>query len=93
MSKDNPIDHSRRAIISTAVLAAASAGVALPLAVAGKANAEEVKPMLMFVQLSEGLKVDEAAKTIRLVTISPHTLYFRRPAGADCRPYQDGGLS
>ena len=34
------------------------------------------KPMLMFVQVSEELKVDPAAKTIRLVKVSQQTLYF-----------------
>jgi hypothetical protein len=48
----------------------------VPLGFAGKAGAAEAKPMLMFVQVSEGLKADEAAKTIRLVNVSPHTLCF-----------------
>ncbi len=34
------------------------------------------KPMLMFVQVSEELKVDAAAKTLRLVKVSQQTLYF-----------------
>jgi hypothetical protein len=60
-------------MISGAALAAA---FGVPLALTRSARADEAKPMLMFVQLAEGLKVDEAAKTIRLVNLSPHTLYF-----------------
>jgi hypothetical protein len=34
------------------------------------------KPQLMFVQIAEDVKVDEAAKTLRLVKVSQQTLYF-----------------
>ena len=34
------------------------------------------KPQLMFVQIAEDLKVDETAKTLRLVKVSQQTLYF-----------------
>ena len=34
------------------------------------------KPQLMFVQIAENLKVDEAAKTLRLVGVSQQTVYF-----------------
>jgi hypothetical protein len=34
------------------------------------------KPQFMFVQTAEDLKVDPAAKTIRLVKVNPQTLYF-----------------
>jgi hypothetical protein len=69
------VNRSQRGVISAAAVASI-AGLGLSLGVAGKAGAAEAKPMLMFVQLLEGLKVDEAAKIIRLVNVSPHTLYF-----------------
>ncbi|MCA3560115.1 MAG: hypothetical protein IOC82_03675 [Aestuariivirga sp.] len=61
----------RRGLMGLSVAAAAAA-----LAAARPARAEDAKPMLMFVQLSGGVKVDEAAKTVRLVNVTPHTLYF-----------------
>jgi hypothetical protein len=61
----------RRGVLGLSLAAAAAA-----LAATRPAAAEDSKPMLMFVQLSEGVKIDEAAKTIRLVNVSPHTLYF-----------------
>ncbi|MFO0992268.1 MAG: hypothetical protein U1E67_10095 [Hyphomicrobiales bacterium] len=67
-----PADPARRRLISVAAMVTA----ALPVAFAAVASAEEPKPMLMFVQVSEGLKVDEAAKTLRLVNVSPQTLFF-----------------
>ena len=66
---DRPVD--RRGLMGLSVAAAAAA-----LASARPAQAEDSKPMLMFVQLAEGVQVDEAAKTVRLVNASPHTLYF-----------------
>lgn len=65
----------RRALISATALLTLTA-LSTQLDLTQRARADEAKPMLMFVQLSEGLKVDEAAKTIRLVNVSPHTLYF-----------------
>ena len=75
MTADSRLDPSRRAIIAAAAMAPA-VGLLLPLGSAGTASAAEAKPMLMFVQLAEGLKVDKAAQTIRLVRVSPQTLYF-----------------
>lgn len=69
ITKDKPVD--RRGLLGLSVAAAAAA-----LAAARPAQAEETEPMLMFVQLSGGVKVDEASKTIRLVNVTPHTLYF-----------------
>lgn len=66
-------NQSRRDLISMGTLAVAGG---LPLAFATGANAEEVKPMLMFVQLANDLKVDKAAQTLRLVNVAPQTLYF-----------------
>lgn len=46
------------------------------LAVPGPVHAAKQKPMLMFVQLAESVKIDTAAKTIRLVNVAPQTVYF-----------------
>ncbi len=40
------------------------------------AEAPKEKAQLMFVQVGEDLKVDEAAKTLRLVKVGQQTLYF-----------------
>lgn len=66
-------NQSRRDLISMGTLAVAAG---LPLAFATRANAEESKPMLMFVQLANDLKVDKSAQTLRLVNVAPQTLYF-----------------
>ncbi|MBR0956304.1 hypothetical protein [Bradyrhizobium japonicum] len=65
--------QSRRDLISTGTLAVAAG---IPLAFATRANADEAKPMLMFVQMAPDLKVDRAAQTLRLVNVVPQTLYF-----------------
>jgi hypothetical protein len=69
--KDIDMTASRRAL-----LRAAGAGAALTLLSAGAAEAEEAKPMLMFVQLSASAVIDRAAGKIRLVNLSPQTVYF-----------------
>jgi hypothetical protein len=70
-----PIEHTRRTILSGAGLAAV-AGIGTQFALAGRAAAEDAKPMLMFVQISDDLKVDPQAKTLRLVNVGQQTLYF-----------------
>ncbi|WP_157224449.1 hypothetical protein [Rhizobium mesoamericanum] len=67
----------RRGVLSAGAVAVV-AGLASQPGLPGTAHAEgkKPKPMLMFVQLSEGFKHDEAAKTIRLVNVDPNTLYF-----------------
>jgi hypothetical protein len=40
------------------------------------ASAEQAKPMLMFVQIADDLKVDPAAQTLRLVKVGQQTIYF-----------------
>ena len=74
MKKNMRANYVRLAILVAAL--ATIAGVGLPLGFAGQANAEEPKPMFMFVQIAEDLKVDAAAQTLRLVKVSPQTLYF-----------------
>ncbi len=67
--------HSRRAAISAAALGTV-AGLGLSLGFAGTARADEPKPMLMFVQIADDLKIDAAARTLRLVKVGQQTLYF-----------------
>lgn len=55
--------------------AALGAAAALLASVRGAAAADGT-PQLMFVQLAEAIKVDEAGKSIRLIGVSPHTVYF-----------------
>ena len=69
---DQPQDTGRRGFAGGLAVGAAAAMLA---SVRGAAAAEE-KPMLMFVQLSESLQIDEAARTVRLVNVAPHTVYF-----------------
>lgn len=61
----------RRAYPAVLVLSAL-----LPLAAFGQTPASKEKAQLMFVQVGEDLKVDAAAKTLRLVKVGPQTLYF-----------------
>ncbi|TSD83258.1 hypothetical protein FFK22_038690 [Mycobacterium sp. KBS0706] len=78
MKPDNNQRHVsqfRRTLLSAAALTAI-AGLGLQLAAAGNASADEPKPMLMFVQIADDLKVDTAAKTLRLVNVGQQTLYF-----------------
>lgn len=76
MTPDTPNDAaltpSRRRLLAMA----AGGGLGLSLLSATSTRAEEDRPMLMFVQLASSTVVDEAAKTIRLVNLSPQTLYF-----------------
>ncbi len=68
------MEHSRRNLIAVGALAVA--GLGLPIAFARKASADEPKPMLMFVQIAEDLKLDKAVQTLRLVKVAQQTLYF-----------------
>ena len=66
---------SRRALVGTGTLTVA-AGLGLPLIFGTRANAEELKPMLMFVQIADDLSVDKTAQTLRLIKVGQQTLYF-----------------
>lgn len=66
----------RGVILAGAITAVAGLVSQLGLPATARADEAEAKPMLMFVQLSEGFKHDEQAKTIRLVNVDPNTLYF-----------------
>lgn len=69
--KVNPSLAQRR------MLLAAIAGGAATLPFAGEAFAKsKTKPMLMFVQIADDLRVDDTAKTVRLVGVGQQTLYF-----------------
>ena len=75
MNKSIRAKRVRRALVLVAALAT-TAGVGLPLGFAGKAIAEEPKPMFMFVQLADDFNADPAAKTLRLVNVNKQTVYF-----------------
>jgi hypothetical protein len=69
---------TRRRLMTVSAIIAAGGPLAAMMAARPAAAAVEAKPQpqLMFVQLAEGLKVDEAAMKLRLINVSPHTLYF-----------------
>jgi hypothetical protein len=69
------VSVSRRAL----TLAAAMAALAVPgllFGFAGRASAERPKPMLMFLQIANDIRVDAGAQTLRLVNVGQQTLYF-----------------
>ncbi len=74
MNKENCVAHHRTVLVA-ALAIVAGLGL-LPICFAEIASADEPKPVFMFVQVSEDLKVDEAAQTLRLVKVNPQTLYF-----------------
>lgn len=69
------VDRSRRVLLSVAAVAT-TAALGSQLALIQKVDAAEEKPMLMFVQTAESVKIDAAAKTLRLVNVGQQTLYF-----------------
>jgi hypothetical protein len=71
-TSDTALTPTRRRLLALA----AGSGFGLSLLSAGPGQAEDDKPMLMFVQLASSTVVDAAAATIRLVNLSPQTLYF-----------------
>ena len=71
-TSDAVMTPSRRKLLALA----AGGGLGLSLLAGTRAVAEDDKPMFMFVQLASSTVVDDAAKTIRLVNLSPQTLYF-----------------
>ena len=48
----------------------------LPPILATSARAAEPKPMVMFVQIADELRVDTTAQTLRLVKVGKQTIYF-----------------
>ncbi len=64
--------HFRPAFLLTAVLLLMAACATTSTT----SSTSSETPQLMFVQISEDLKVDAAAKTLRLVKVSQQTLYF-----------------
>ncbi len=78
---DGMQDRSHRLLLlAAASLAMAGVAVAAAFAQQGtappKAAPSAEKVQLMFVQTSEDLKADPAAKTLRLVNVNQQTLYF-----------------
>lgn len=58
------------------VLAAVMLSMAVCVATSTASAATSATPQYMFVQIAENVKVDMAAKTIRLVNVDQQTLYF-----------------
>jgi hypothetical protein len=61
--------------VSIATLAITLTGLLAFAPVTG-ARAKELKPMVMFVQLAEELKVDPTSQTLRLAKVGQQTIYF-----------------
>jgi hypothetical protein len=77
MTIDSPANAVRSRFPSWAVMGLAAVACAVAAAMPAPAAAKaKQKPMLMFVQAAETVKIDESAKTIRLVNVSPQTIYF-----------------
>jgi hypothetical protein len=66
------LKFGRAAILFAGVLASSAAFGQTP----ASKDASKQTPQLMFVQVGEDLKVDDAAKTLRLVKVGQQTLYF-----------------
>lgn len=75
-------NRTRPVLLLTATLLAIAGSVAIPRtaflqdSAFAQTAASPQKLELMFVQTADDIKVDPAAKTIRLVNVSPQTLYF-----------------
>ena len=65
-----PLNYARQVFLLAAAVVLSMA------AFATTSTAAAEKPQLMFVQSAEDLKVDAAAKTLRLVNVNQQTLYF-----------------
>lgn len=65
-----------RPTIKTSSFGVAGACAMMLALLAPMASADDTDIELLFVQTSEGLKVDAEAGTFRLVNVGPHTLYF-----------------
>ncbi len=63
------LDRALRRLIAAAV-------VAILIGFPGASIAQDAKPMFMFVQIAEDFKADPATQTLRLVKVSPQTVYF-----------------
>jgi hypothetical protein len=63
----------RRALLAMSALATATGMLMLS---ARRARADDPKPMLMFVQIADDVKVDPTAQTLRLVKVGQQTLVF-----------------
>jgi hypothetical protein len=74
VSENHKTGMTRRRLMTVSAIMAAGGPFAAIMS--SRPASAENKPQLMFVQLSEGIKVDEAAKKLRLVKVSPQTLYF-----------------
>jgi hypothetical protein len=76
MNDKTHVAHTRRNFIAFVGGLATLVATALLLGSIGTAKADDPKPMLMFVQLAQGVKIDPSTQTLRLIGVSPQTLYF-----------------
>jgi hypothetical protein len=65
------LKHVRWAVLLTAVMLSMAA-----CATTSTTSGSSVPPQFMFVQIADGIEVDGAAKTLRLVNVGQQTLYF-----------------
>ena len=84
--KSNDAAPRRRSLFGAGLAAAAAS---LPFAASAD---KEMKPMLMFVQTADDLKVDPVAQTVRTRESRSADPLFCRSARKDSRPYHNGGL-
>lgn len=70
----NAKPSTRRGLIAATLAAAVFGSVALLAPTVRAADAP--KPTLMFVQVAEGMTADPTTKTVRLVGVSPSTIFF-----------------
>ncbi len=76
VTRSKPASGLQQALLFVALLMTiAIVGMRLGIFVA-EAQADEAKPMFMFVHTSDDIKVDPSASTLRLVNVSQQTLFF-----------------
>jgi hypothetical protein len=73
-TESNRVRLSRRGLSAAAAAVVTAVASSLPVVLAEGQSA--AKPMLMFVQIADDLKVDPAAQTLRLVKVGQQTIYF-----------------
>jgi len=63
-------------VLQVFVIAAVTVLMAVCAAVSTASAAPSETPQYMFVQIADDVKIDTAAKTIRLINVNQQTLYF-----------------
>ena len=70
-----PTSQTRRSMLTAMAVAVPTLGLQVASS-PGRANADDPKPMFMFVHIADDLKADPAAGTLRLVNVTQQVLYF-----------------